>query len=292
MPDTLCQKSITAEMVDFAGFLLKEFVLRFEILYGVENMTSNVHQLRHLHEIVKRTGPLWTTSCFSYEDLNGIIKSFVHSSNAPHLQILNGVSLYMNISVMRHEICRPGSDIDTFCDRVLSSSKRKKGEEIIPSLFVIGKLSKLTRLPNEVGSFFNNETIKRTYRFKRLLKNNVLYTSQTYRVLKTESFYVKYNKEGNDYYGIIKYYLKLYTCDCRNACGCKASYYVIINKLETASSHKINIHDTDLQFIRKIVSSSENIDVIGVQDLECVCFNIYNQNGQYLIEPVNNIEKE
>ena len=68
------------------------FVSRFEILYGFDNMLSNVHQLRHLPEVVRRNGPLlWATSYFPYENINGIMKNVVRSSNSPHLQMVKSI---------------------------------------------------------------------------------------------------------------------------------------------------------------------------------------------------------
>ncbi|OXU19995.1 hypothetical protein TSAR_014686, partial [Trichomalopsis sarcophagae] len=41
-------------------------------------VNSNIHQLLHLPKVVEDLGPLWTTSCFLYEDINGKLKNFVH----------------------------------------------------------------------------------------------------------------------------------------------------------------------------------------------------------------------
>ena len=71
-------------MIDFADILIREFSIILEKLYGLKNMSSNMHNLRHLPEIVRHTGPFWVTSCFPLEDLNGKLKKFVHSSKSPH----------------------------------------------------------------------------------------------------------------------------------------------------------------------------------------------------------------
>jgi len=41
----------------------------------------NVHNLSHLALIVKRGGPLWTNSCFSFEDENGTITDDLQGTN-------------------------------------------------------------------------------------------------------------------------------------------------------------------------------------------------------------------
>ena len=65
----LCKQNITNEMINFAETLITEFLLRFETLYNIKYMTCNVHSLSHLTNIVRRLGPLWTTSCLPLEDI-------------------------------------------------------------------------------------------------------------------------------------------------------------------------------------------------------------------------------
>ncbi|KAE8741815.1 hypothetical protein FOCC_FOCC012647 [Frankliniella occidentalis] len=49
-----------------------KFSKEFERLYGVRHMSSNIHLLRHLAASVVDCGNLCLTSCFKFEDLNGI----------------------------------------------------------------------------------------------------------------------------------------------------------------------------------------------------------------------------
>ena len=43
-------------------------------------MTSNVHQLLHLRDSVEDLGPLWSHSCFFFEDLNGDFRDLFHGT--------------------------------------------------------------------------------------------------------------------------------------------------------------------------------------------------------------------
>ena len=72
--------SITEEKIIEAGRVLKEYVRRFEILYGKKHLSCNLHLLLHLPDNVRKFGPLWTTSCFAFENLNGVLKSYVHGT--------------------------------------------------------------------------------------------------------------------------------------------------------------------------------------------------------------------
>lgn len=43
-------------------------------------MTYNVHQLLHLTDSVEDLGPLWSHSCFFFEDLNGDFRDLFHGT--------------------------------------------------------------------------------------------------------------------------------------------------------------------------------------------------------------------
>ncbi|XP_078312805.1 uncharacterized protein LOC144619254 [Crassostrea virginica] len=54
------------------------FVENYQVLYGERFMTLNVHQLVHLTDCVRHTGPLYVNNCFIFEDLNGYIVKHIH----------------------------------------------------------------------------------------------------------------------------------------------------------------------------------------------------------------------
>lgn len=49
-------------------------------LTGKRFQTFNVHQLLHLPEVVKDLGPLWSNSCFPFEDYNGDLRELFHGT--------------------------------------------------------------------------------------------------------------------------------------------------------------------------------------------------------------------
>ena len=50
-------------------------------------MTYNVHQLLHLKSDVENLGPLWTHSCFFFEDLNGDFRDLSHGTQNVNGQV-------------------------------------------------------------------------------------------------------------------------------------------------------------------------------------------------------------
>ncbi|CAH1242572.1 Hypp6846 [Branchiostoma lanceolatum] len=63
---------ITAADLTTAGLRLDAFCKSFEELYGERRQTMNIHKLRHLKMYVELYGPLWTTSLFGFESMNGL----------------------------------------------------------------------------------------------------------------------------------------------------------------------------------------------------------------------------
>ena len=122
---TLCTENVSIENVDLAEKLLREFVSRFEHLYGIKNMTCNVHSLQHFLETVRRTGPLWTTSCFPFEDFNGKLKVLIHGSKKSHLQIVTNLSMHIRVCTLKHEWLDEESEAFNFCEKMLSPAKIK-----------------------------------------------------------------------------------------------------------------------------------------------------------------------
>lgn len=60
-----------------AATKMDKFVQEFERLYGTENMTYNIHLLKHIKDCVEYCGPLWVYSNFPFENNNGILKKYV-----------------------------------------------------------------------------------------------------------------------------------------------------------------------------------------------------------------------
>ena len=59
--------SVSPEIVDHCEQVLKNFCLMHATLYSQREMTSNIHQLLHLCDVVRDLGPLWVYSCFTFE---------------------------------------------------------------------------------------------------------------------------------------------------------------------------------------------------------------------------------
>lgn len=69
----LNKNTISHSMIDQAQEKLNIFVDSFEDLYGKDNVTMNLHLIRHLPMAVRNLGPLWAQSAYAFEAHNGIV---------------------------------------------------------------------------------------------------------------------------------------------------------------------------------------------------------------------------
>lgn len=80
--------SILVTDMEKAKGLLLEFAQGYEELYGLGNMTYNIHLLSHLAESVENWGPFWVHSCFPFESMNRKIIDTITSPNSMELQVV------------------------------------------------------------------------------------------------------------------------------------------------------------------------------------------------------------
>ena len=64
-------------------------VVMSDVVFFLGNtaVTMNVHMLSHLTLYVKAWGPLWTTSCFAFESMNGVLKGHFHGTRDMCIQV-------------------------------------------------------------------------------------------------------------------------------------------------------------------------------------------------------------
>lgn len=292
---TLCQEEISGEQINLAEKLIHEFVSRFKELYDLRYMTCNIHSLTHLPTVVRRLGPLWATSCFPLEDLNGQIKKFVHSSKEPHLQIVNNLSMYVKLFILKDNWLRKNSDAFNFCMQLRFPKKRLKLRLLEHDIYIVGKALKIKT--SEIQSILSKYNLqgKNVFYFKKLYKNKILFTSEVGQNhnKKTESYFVRYHDGVNVCEGKILHYIRVTNCNCNQICSCMSKNYAIINQFDRTQPFTVNVEEETLSFISKCSISSTTI-AVDINNLYNVCYRIPTEceNVCFIINPVNLIEFE
>lgn len=183
----LLQRRITLSDLSEAETALGQFVEKFETLYTDRECSYNVHQLTHLGTMVKRWGPLWATSAFPFENVNGVIGKLVHGTKNKGQEIMNWLSKVHCINVQ---------------------AKRKNVED-----FAKGEVNLAAPDANILNEHVGEEESVRI--FSKAIINNIEFTSELYKKTKHNSYTVvvglkSENPEENAYvvvlYGSIRFY--------------------------------------------------------------------------------------
>lgn len=84
---TLCSSEHYLKYIDLATELFQEYVEKYIDLYGIDSIGSNIHNLIHVTEDVKRFGCLTKLSAYPFESRLGFIKHLLRHGNRPLEQI-------------------------------------------------------------------------------------------------------------------------------------------------------------------------------------------------------------
>jgi len=76
------------EYLTYAQELIFFFIKMFKRLYGIQNISHNVHSLVHLVSDVQKFGPLDNFSAFKYENYMQIFKKFIRKADRPLQQVI------------------------------------------------------------------------------------------------------------------------------------------------------------------------------------------------------------
>ena len=83
-----CPNLCHGSFVNFAEALLNNFVTSFEVLYGTEYISHNVHNLLHLCSDVRKFGPVDNFSAFRFENFMISIKKQLRKNEKPLQQLI------------------------------------------------------------------------------------------------------------------------------------------------------------------------------------------------------------
>jgi hypothetical protein len=117
--------NLTTNTINEIDRKIRRLVQEYENIFGIVQMTSNVHQLLHLAHTVKEFGPLWTTSTFNFEGMNGVFRDFTPGTKQPLLQIGLRYQLFHSA-----QFCITSDNVTEitkdFCKSVISQEHRNQ----------------------------------------------------------------------------------------------------------------------------------------------------------------------
>jgi len=162
----LLKDSVSSLDLSDAEKLLFMFCEKFPSLYGAEFVTLNFHQLVHLVDDVRHLGPLYTHSCFAFEDKNGFILKLIHGTQFIESQILTAVSFVQKIPELREKCITPGSESEEIYIS-LSCPRRPKNAQLVSNSLNAYRLDEpVERYPGYSPATVNVKAFNRSSMFQ------------------------------------------------------------------------------------------------------------------------------
>ena len=135
----LLRDSISTEELEHSERLLIHFCIMFAPLYGDRYQTSNIHSLLHLADNVRELGPLWTHSCFHFEDKNGFLLKLVHGTQHIQFQLISAVAISKRLPELENDFLQAGTNEYAFYKKLAKVEKGTKNEtQLSNDCFAVG----------------------------------------------------------------------------------------------------------------------------------------------------------
>lgn len=93
----ICSSDKYSNLLPIAQSLFADFITDYKLLYGVENVTSNVHNLCHVVDEVKEFGNLQTLTAYPFENFLHQLKKLVKTGPNPLSQVAGRITESMFI---------------------------------------------------------------------------------------------------------------------------------------------------------------------------------------------------
>ncbi|KAL0484857.1 hypothetical protein AKO1_003570, partial [Acrasis kona] len=129
---------ITPQQLKEAKIKLKTFQVWYMLLAGKDRCTNNIHLLEHLADCVEKFGPIWTSSCFPWEDFNGTLVKCITGTNQVLQSTARVLTRYRNVTHIQKQV--PDLETQRFLGKLKSPCwyKRTQMEEIKDQIYGIG----------------------------------------------------------------------------------------------------------------------------------------------------------
>jgi len=280
----LNKSSVSKDDIRESNNLLREFVKKFQILYGLRHMSYNLHLLLHLPSCVEQLGVLWAIGCFWFEDMNGRVLNLIHGTRHIGLQVCTNLAVLTGLPLLVHKL--KNESVRRFCLQMRYKWLNVKiSEKICERVFCVGNLypigdDNLWIVRELVQSHVVSDPEECSISiFHRLLKKRILFTSASYKQCVSVSSYVQYNFANTTLYGNIQAFVKI-----QEVSG-DVHFYAVVNRFQETEAF-------ETQHLLQVRPPHVQTDIVHVNDVVMVLFMGDFKEGTYISVPLNNFELE
>lgn len=204
----------TEEDLSYAEQLLLNFYENFSELYEECYMTLNLHQLLHLADSVRYLGPLYTSSCFSFENNNGFLLKMIRGTQSIDKQITTGISFIQKLPELRQKCIKKGSKEEELYDLISSPYYLKRSSKISYGVYVLGGIKNRLLSDQElraVSSYYGEAPTQDTFpSFNRIeIRKMIVYGLDYKRMTKRDNSTISFLDEDGIQFGRVRCFLQL-----------------------------------------------------------------------------------
>lgn len=290
----LLQETITTADIQRCKRMLLEFVLNIPALYGDRYATSNVHLLLHITDRVVDLGPLWSSSCFYFEDFNGQLRRLFHGTQYIDSQIAFAVCVHQTLPKMATSLSY-GSPEHDFVKKMLEKKTQATREKVTDKVFVVGAYyNRQLSIEEHHAIFLAFGDIHSLLFFKRLYSNQqIIHCVEYMSTFRRDNSVIRFS--GNSY-GRVKCFAKLKKL-CSPKCDencCSPLFAALVNVMDNSDAVIEDVPRSSSE--RHMVALKPNpgqliaINVMNISDV-CVCAKA-NDNLCFVSVIPNKVEKE
>ena len=151
-----------------------------------------MHQLVHLADSVRQLGPLYTHSCFPFEDKNGFLLKTIKGTQNIDSQMVTGISFVQKLPELKAKCIVKGTFEESLCNSIENPHMLKRGQQIDDQVYILGgvKTKQLDKeCLNALTNYLAAVPCKDSFlSFNRLeLKQNLIYGKEYSRMVKRDN---------------------------------------------------------------------------------------------------------
>lgn len=214
---------------------------------------------------MKRWGPLFATSAFPFENYNGLIANCVHGSKHLGQEIINNIKIAQGVQALKSK----------YNEEFNNSHQANNSNQLLGKAKAIKNLHDTEIMLIEAeGLCFENLNF-----YARAKINNQVYTSQIYKIVKTNSYTVQIDTNNSSMYGSIRFFFKLLD----DLCFILQSFIIEHTKIFVH-------HETNTKVKHVIPIKEENqYTLIKLKNIKCISHVI--RVGNYICKNPNMLKK-
>ena len=238
--------SISEEQLVHAERMLFHFCLMMGPLYGERYETANVHYLVHLVDNVEALGPLWTHSCFHFEDKNGFLLKLVHGTQNVQFQLVTAVSIIQKLPSLENDIEKSTEKAYKLYQAMQRYNSGTNETLLDRGIYAIGSLKYYNMTGSEfealvkASNYVPTSTTVKMFQRIRVGRTTIYHSAEYKRVTSRNSYTVLYMENGILQVGQVKFYFQHHFCEstnCDGRCTRKTSNFAMVMKMPRETEH-------------------------------------------------------